>query len=461
LRNIFKKCNISGIPAVYKVQSKFIRIIGGHTMRICSKKDIRIITGVMAASLIFSGCSVNLKKDKPLKENPNVKTEINLDKVAETQYDRNLMEKEYRRFSLDLLNQTIKDADGEGNVMVSPASVMMALDMVAAGAKGDTLKQLTDVFAKGQGALDQQAYAAALMDKINGSKDVEFTCANAVWNNEKLLGDGINTRYVDYIKETFLAEYKAEAFGNGTADEINKWADEHTKHMISEIVKDIDPYTAMILVNAICFDGKWETEYEDYQVNTGKFTKTDGSTQDVMFLSDETRDYFETDKATGFMKAYKGGEYAFLAILPKDGSISANAFAKDFTAEDYEKFIKSVTTQYDVFSKMPEFKSDFELTMNDTLKTLGAGDVFDENKADLSGIAGEPGDLFVSKVIHKTHIEVDRTGTKAAAVTAVSVEVASAEPPEFKTVNCDRPFVYAIVDVKTMTPIFIGTVNEV
>lgn len=430
-------------------------------MRICSKKDIRIITGVMAASLIFSGCSVNLKKDKPLKENPNVKTEINLDKVAETQYDRNLMEKEYRRFSLDLLNQTIKDADGEGNVMVSPASVMMALDMVAAGAKGDTLKQLTDVFTKGQGALDQQAYAAALMDKINGSKDVEFTCANAVWNNEKLLGDGINTRYVDYIKETFLAEYKAEAFGNGTADEINKWADEHTKHMISEIVKDIDPYTAMILVNAICFDGKWETEYEDYQVNTGKFTKTDGSTQDVMFLSDETRDYFETDKATGFMKAYKGGEYAFLAILPKDGSISANAFAKDFTAEDYEKFIKSVTTQYDVFSKMPEFKSDFELTMNDTLKTLGAGDVFDENKADLSGIAGEPGDLFVSKVIHKTHIEVDRTGTKAAAVTAVSVEVASAEPPEFKTVNCDRPFVYAIVDVKTMTPIFIGTVNEV
>ena len=430
-------------------------------MRICTKKDIRIITGVMAASLIFSGCSVNLKKDKPLKENPNVKTEINLGKVAETQYDRNLMEKEYRRFSLDLLNQTIKDADGEGNVMVSPASVMMALDMVAAGAKGDTLKQLTDIFAKGQGPLDQQAFAAALMDKINGSKDVDFTCANAVWSNEKSLGDGINTRYVDYIKETFLAEYKAEAFGKDTADEINKWADEHTKHMINKIINDLDPDAAMILVNAICFDGKWETEYEDYQVNTGKFTKADGSTQNVMFLSDETRDYFETDKATGFMKAYKGGEYAFLAILPKDGSISANAFAKDFTAEDYEKFIKSASTEWDVYSKMPEFKSDFELTMNDTLKTLGAGDVFDENKADLSGIAGEPGDLFVSKVIHKTHIEVDRTGTKAAAVTAVSVETASAEPPEFKTVNCDRPFVYAIVDVKTMTPIFIGTVNEV
>lgn len=430
-------------------------------MKICSAKDIKIITGVMAASLIFSGCSVNVKKNKPLKENPNVKTEINLGKVSETEFDKALMEKEYRRYSIDLLNQTIKDAGDNGNVMISPASVMMALDMVAAGAKGDTLKQLTDLFAQGQGPLDQQAYAAALMDKINGSKDVEFTCANAVWNNEKLLGDGINTKYVDYIRETFLAEYKVEAFDGNTVNEINDWADKNTKHMINKIINDLDPDTAMVLANAICFEGKWEKEYEEYQINTGKFTKADGSTQDVMFLSDATSTYFETDKATGFMKAYKGGEYAFLAILPKDDSISANAFAKDFTAEDYEKFIKSASNEWDVYSKIPEFKSDFELTMNDTLKKLGAGDVFDENKADLSGIAGVPGDLYVSKVIHKTHIEVDRTGTKASAVTVVTNEVACAEPPEIKTVNCDRPFVYAIVDVKTMSPVFIGTVNEV
>lgn len=430
-------------------------------MKICTKKNIRIFTGALAASLVFSGCSAPVKKDKPLKDNPEIKTEISLDKVAETKYDKDLMDQEYRRYSFDLLNQTVKDCGKDGNVMISPASVMLALDMVAAGAKGETLKQLTDVFAKGQGPLNQQAYAAALMDKINGSKDVEFTCANAVWNNESLLGDGINTRYVDYIKETFLAEYKAEAFGKGTADEINKWVDEHTRHMISEIIKDIDPDTAMILVNAICFDANWEREYEEYQVNTGKFTKADGSEQNAMFLSDITGKYFETEKATGFMKEYKGGDYAFLAILPADTNISANKFAEDFTAEDYEKFVKSVTTQYDVRSRMPEFKSDFEFLMNDTLKTLGAADVFDKSKADLSGIAGEPGELVISKVLHKTHIEVDRKGTKAAAVTSIDVEVTSAEPPEFKTVNCDRPFVYAIVDVKTMAPIFIGTVNEI
>ena len=94
----------------------------------------------------------------------------------------------------------------------------------------------------------------------------------------------------------------------------------------------------------------------------------DGKELNAAFLSDTTGRYFETEKATGFMKTYKGGEYAFLAILPADESINANEFAKNFTAEDYEKFIKSVTTEYDVHSRMPEFKSDFEIMINEPLR---------------------------------------------------------------------------------------------
>jgi serpin B len=35
------------------------------------------------------------------------------------------------------------------------------------------------------------------------------------------------------------------------------------------------------------------------------------------------------------------------------------------------------------------------------------------------------------------------------------------EEQEFRFVECDRPFVYAIVDTNTMAPVFIGTVNEI
>ena len=432
-------------------------------MKICSKKDIKVLTGIMAATMILGGCTGKKPSGKPLKNDPSIKAEINFSDVKKTDYDKDLMDAEYKRYCFDLFSQTIRDYGSDGNVMISPASIMMALDMVAAGAKEESLKQLTDLFAKGQGPLSQQAYAASLMDKINNSKDVDFSCANAVWNNAILLGDKVNAEYVSYIRETFLAEYTVTDFNNKTCDEINGWIYDHTDKKIKNMIEDLDRDTVMVLINAITFDGMWEEPYEKDNVKDGDFTAANGKVQKATFLNDTSYIYFETDKATGFTKNYKGGEYAFLAILPKDASVSANEFAKSFTSKDYEDFISSRTAEYTVYSKMPEFKSDFRFLMNDTVKNLGAGDIFEPGKADFSGIAGKPGDMYVSVVLHQTHIEVDANGTRASAATVVmmtkgaSVDSVSNE----RYVNCDRPYLYAIVDTKTMAPVFIGTVNEV
>ena len=70
----------------------------------------------------------------------------------------------------------------------------------------------------------------------------------------------------------------------------------------------------------------------------------------------------------------------------------------------------------------------------------------------------------ISDVLHKTHIELDRNGTKAAAVTAVIVDKATSigpgNPPPVKQVYLDKPFVYALVDTETGIPIFLGTMNS-
>ena len=122
------------------------------------------------------------------------------------------------------------------------------------------------------------------------------------------------------------------------------------------------------------------------------------------------------------------------------------------------------TNQYEVVTKLPEFESDFDILMNDTIAGLGCDTIFQSSTADFSGIAGVPGDIYVSRIIHKTHIEVDRAGTRAAAVTAIEMtEACCEEEPviEYRYVLCDRPFAYAIVDVESMAPVFIGTVNEI
>lgn len=434
-------------------------------MEICSKKDIKFITGVMAASMLLGGCTAKFNThNHELKEDPNAKTSFDLNEVKITDYDKDEMDKLYREYCFNIFSQTVKDYGSDENVMISPASIMMALDMVAAGAKGESLDQLTNLFAAGQGPLTQQAYASALMDRINEAKEVEFNCANAVWNNGLILGDSVNMDYVEYIQDTFLAQYTVTDFNSKTPDEINDWIDEHTDHMIKKAVDTLDPDTVMVLVNAICFEGEWAEEYSDYAVNESFFTNADGSSKEAMFLHDTTSAYYETDKATGFIKYYKGNQYAFLAILPTDESINANEFAMNFTAEDYEEFINSVSYDYEVISKMPEFESDFNITLNNTIAELGAGSIFSPETADLSGTAGKPGDIYVSQIIHKTHIEVDRNGTRAAAATVVMETcgcVMEEETPEYRYVECDRPYAYAIVDVETMAPVFIGTVNAV
>ena len=449
-------------------------------MKICSNKDIKLITAGLTAAMLLGGCSEahnngrsrNGDDQKPtavssveLKEDPSIKAAFDLDEVEGTDYDKALMDAAYRSYCFDLFSQTIRDYGGEGNVMISPASIMIALDMIAAGAKEDSLQQLTDLFAAGQGPLSQQAYAVDLMKKINDAEEVDFSCANAVWANAKRLGETINMDYVEYIEDKFCAEYTMTEFSSKTPDEINAWIGEHTNHMIEKAIDELDSDAVMVLVNAISFEGEWAAPFTEDQIWDGTFTAADGSTKEVPFLHDTLGVYFETEKATGFIRSYEGGQYSFIAILPTDESVSANEFAMNFTPEDYEAFIASKSIgEYEVVTQIPEFESDFELLMNDTIAGLGCDSIFSSSTADFSGIAGLPGDIFVSRIIHKTHIEVDRAGTRAAAVTAIEMtEACEYEPidPEYRYVICDRPFVYAIVDAATLNPVFIGTVNAV
>ena len=67
----------------------------------------------------------------------------------------------------------------------------------------------------------------------------------------------------------------------------------------------------------------------------------------------------------------------------------------------------------------------------------------------------------MESIIHKAHFEVDRKGTKAAAV-IMGVVCAGCAPmmEDFKTICLDRPFVYAIVHNETGLPVFAGIMNK-
>ncbi len=107
--------------------------------------------------------------------------------------------------------------------------------------------------------------------------------------------------------------------------------------------------------------------------------------------------------------------------------------------------------------RLPRFKTDYDVTLNDSLKALGMEEAFSK-QANFSGIGKN---LAISQVKHKTFVEVNEEGTEAAAATSVGIVATSAtqKPEPFKMI-VDRPFFCAIRDNQTGSILFMGSIME-
>ena len=83
----------------------------------------------------------------------------------------------------------------------------------------------------------------------------------------------------------------------------------------------------------------------------------------------------------------------------------------------------------------------------------------DSGKADLSGMDGHPGYLYISDVLHKAFIEVNEEGTEAAAATAVASDCWAIASPT-TIFRADHPFTFIIRDNQTQSILFMGRVNN-
>ena len=348
-------------------------------------------------------------------------------------------------FGLDLLRRCA----GEENVLLSPASVLSALGMTANGAKGETLAQFEEAFGLSMDELNKVLSAALPED------DGVFSRANAIWFNDRD-GLAVNHDFLQANADWYGAGIYSEPFGADTCDEINRWVSDKTKGMIPKILDAV-----MYLVNALAFDGEWSDPYLAESTVPGTFTREDGTTQTVDFMHGEEYAYLDGEKVTGFLKDYKDSSYSFVALLPNRG-VSVGEALDSLTGESLTALLDNVSGQ-EVITALPKFSVDFDAGLEQVLPALGIVDAFDPSEADFTGIGtSDAGPLFISRVLHKTHLEVDELGTKAAAATVVEMTEGAMEmeePP--KEVILDRPFLYAIVDRASGLPLFLGTVMTI
>lgn len=358
-------------------------------------------------------------------------------------------------FALDLLRESTAEAPSK-NALVSPLSVLHALAMAENGADGETLAQMERTTGMSVEELTDTLHAHL---QRSSSYDGPLSLANSVWLRDSG-GLSVENAFLEACGGRLGARVFSAPFDDSTVTDVNAWISEKTHEMIPEMLSQLSDQTQLLLVNAPAFEGSWEEPFDSALVTPDTFTCEDGTEQDVDMMHSTESAYFESDLATGFAKPYEDHDYRFVGLLPNKG-VTVAELLESLDGEGLEQLLTPAENTV-VLVSLPKFTSSYDVDLSGVLRSLGMTDAFDAGAADFSRMgSSDAGPLFIGGVLHKTFIDVDEEGTRAAAATVTTMDGAAApieEEPEVKEVVLDRPFVYLIVDAHTMTPVFTGTV---
>ncbi|HEY6056956.1 MAG TPA: serpin family protein [Candidatus Limnocylindrales bacterium] len=352
------------------------------------------------------------------------------------------------------------------NVVVSPASVVLALAMARAGARGETAAQIDEVLrdvASDEHADWLNALDAALATRTATFKDangddqpVTLRIANAPFGQR---GMTLEPAYLEALASRFgaglrLVDYQAAT--EQARQAINGWVAGQTEQRIRELLAQgtLDAMTRLVLVNAIYLKAAWQTPFFPDATKPAPFRLADRSTVDVptMHLS-EGLPYAEGSGWRAVELPYVGGSLAMDVIVPDDMAGFERSLTGDSLAAVFDALAWS-----QVNLSMPKFSIETQAELSSILARLGMRDAFDSTKADFSGITHQE-QLYISAVIHQANIDVDEKGTEAAAATAVVMRATGA-PAQPVELTIDHPFLFALRDLPTGAVLFLGRVAD-
>lgn len=357
------------------------------------------------------------------------------------------------------LFDTIWETEQNQNIFISPLSVSIALTMTVNGAVGETEKAMIDTLQL-QG-IDRDSinstYQQLQHKLITNNPKVTLTIANSLWGHQAIQ---FLPKFLKKNEYYFNAEISTLDFSDPTTlTTINQWVSDNTNGKIPKILDRIASNEVLFLINAIYFKGAWQNEFDQSLTKDGKFHLSSGDEKTVPMMS-RTGNYevFSGENFQAINLPYGDGKVSMYVFLPTQKS-DLNDFLDELNTESWNQWLSDFRIRK-VRLQIPKFKIEYGTKeLNDALTTLGMGIALDADHADFSRMATLErvgGNLYITKVSHKTYIEVNEEGSEAAAATSVGVGIKSLPPPFI----VDRPFFFAIRDNETETVIFLGAVTE-
>jgi serpin B len=362
-------------------------------------------------------------------------------------------------FAVDLFQPAVASAGTGQNFILSPHGVFSTLAMIDVGAANETDAQIQSALhLPGNAASIAPAYAAlACEDETDGtSNGDQLSIASSVWAQKGMAFEPsfLTTLAKGYDAPLQQVDYETNATAAVTA--IDGWVSTQTQGEIPSLLQptDLTSTTRLVLVNAIYFKGAWETAFDPSQTSPRPFTLSDGTA-----VTTPTMDGFVTLRSGStsglsvYELGYKGGAMAMDFLVPSGSVADLEA---SLTSASLGAAVASLgQARANVEVQLPKFAFHTHLALAPILSGLGVADLFDPAKADLEGMDGAK-DLYVSTFVQEAIIQVDETGTVAAAATAGGAVAASYTLPT----TIDRPFLFLIRDTSNGSLLFMGHVED-
>ncbi|XP_075682815.1 leukocyte elastase inhibitor-like isoform X2 [Rhinoderma darwinii] len=364
-------------------------------------------------------------------------------------------------FAIDLFKK-LTESDNKRNLFFSPISISSALAMVYLGAKGNTATQMSKVL-QFEKVKDVHAAFQSLISEIN-KPDTDYLLRTA----NRLYGEKSFTFLDEFLGSTqknYQADLQSVDFSAKPEDcrkEINSWVEQKTEGKIQDLLPSgsVDSLTRLVLVNAIYFKGNWSNQFDKNSTREMPFRLNKNETKPVQMMYKKAK-YPMTYVGELFTKVlelpYVNNELSMIIMLPddiQDGTTGLEKLEKELT---YSKFLEWTDPERLDITEMelhlPKFKLEDKSDLKSVLSDMGMPDAFDQSKSDFSGMSSN-NELVLSKVVHKSFVEVNEEGTEAAAATAgiMTLRCAMIVPKIF----CDHPFLFFITHTQSRSILFSG-----
>ncbi|XP_060117107.1 alpha-1-antiproteinase-like [Heteronotia binoei] len=356
-------------------------------------------------------------------------------------------------FAFKFYRQIASKTPGK-NIFFSPVTISTAIMLVTLGAKGTTLDQMVSGIGFNQSLFSKKEIDdgfCQLLQLLNRHKaEIELSAGNALFSTDRF---PLKQEVVDKARNLFQADIVHTDFQNGkeAVKQINSYIEKNTHGKLVDVLKDLDPETAMVLVSYIFLKGYWEkpfslenTQKKDFFVNNKTTVQVDMMRRDGYYYT-----YHDKELACEVVRVPYRGNASALFILPEKEKL--NQVEQAVRREALLKW-EAGAKERRVDLSLPRVLLRTSIDAKEILQELGVTQVFTD-QADLSAFT-DKSSLKISKVVHKAFLNIQENGTEAAATTVIEI-VPTSLPP---VVTFDRPFLFMIVEHFTRTILFLGRV---